>query len=239
MPKTVTEIFNEKVSLIYEYDKHSPLFARTANTEIENNNVEKAIEILKNGLELFPDYSVAHLLLGKALTLTGNYSQALKEIKTGSELINSKRTYNYYLKEIENIKKQRSLFETSRGRAFLSGEFEPDEEKEPELFDIQLNEKNDSREISTAFEDRLDSIAKEISHAKIKDRTGSEDIDNYASMDFSEENMIVSETLAKIYIAQGEYKEAVKVYRKLLDRNPDKKDYYTNKINEINSQLEL
>ena len=119
MPKSSSEIFNEKVSLIYEYDKSSPLFVRMANIEIENNNLERATEILNGGIKQYPYYAAARLTLGRVLTLLGNYSQALKEFKTGCDLAHSKKTYEYYLKEIENIKRQRSLFESSSRSAFL------------------------------------------------------------------------------------------------------------------------
>ena len=49
---------------------------------------------------------------------------------------------------------------------------------------------------------------------------------------------IVSETLANIYITQGEFREALKVFEKLLNKNPQKRDYYLQKINEIKAELE-
>ncbi len=120
LDKSSFEKFDEKVNLIYEYDKKSPLFLRVANTEINNNNVEKAIGILNQGLDDFPQYAAAYLLLGKAYMLLGNYSSALKNIKTGSDMIHSKQTYDFYLNEIEEIKKQRSFFEISKRTGFLT-----------------------------------------------------------------------------------------------------------------------
>ena len=81
------DAFNQKVSLIYEYNNKSPLFARVAENEIERNNIDSAIKILTEGLVNHPDFSVAYFLLGKAHTIQGNYGQALKSIKKGSELI--------------------------------------------------------------------------------------------------------------------------------------------------------
>ena len=105
MQNPSSNIFDEKVSLIYEYDKDSPLFIRMAYIEIEKNNVEKAINILEKGLEKHPGYAAVYMLLGKAHTLLGNYSKALKYVKKGSELIYSPRSYEHYLKEIEAIEK--------------------------------------------------------------------------------------------------------------------------------------
>ena len=81
------EALNQKISLIYEYNNKSPLFARLAGIEIEKNNLDSAIDILAEGLKNYPEFSVAYFLLGKIHTLKGNYSQALSFIKKGSELI--------------------------------------------------------------------------------------------------------------------------------------------------------
>jgi tetratricopeptide (TPR) repeat protein len=48
--------------------------------------------------------------------------------------------------------------------------------------------------------------------------------------------MIVSETLAKIYVAQNEYDEAIKVYEKLIKKEPSRYEHYTGKIKEIRSR---
>ncbi|MCL5028133.1 MAG: tetratricopeptide repeat protein [Bacteroidetes bacterium] len=236
MAKTATEIFNDKVSLIYEYNKKSPLFARMANTEIENNNIEKAIEILNKGIEIYPNYSAAYLLLGKANVLIGNYSSALKYIRKGSDLIHSKKTYDYYLKELENVKKQRSFFQKSTRTSFLS---QPElNEIEPILFEDE-NRDGKVKETVKSVEDRLDNFAIEITNAKISDVSDDEVLSNALMDDFPSDNLIVSETLAKIYAAQGEQNEAIKVYEKLIVKEPQKAKYYNKKISELKSELEL
>ncbi len=239
MGKSTAEIFSEKVSLIYEYDKSSPLFIRMANIEVENNDLERAIDILSGGIKKYPYHAAARLILGRVLTLLGNYSQALKEIKTGCDLLHSKKTYEYYLKEIENIKRQRSLFESSSRSAFLWDEpkapgivEEENIEESPE--EVRENIPNEQ----ASLEDRLDQLAKEISAARLPDSNETEIENENPLEDFAGENMIVSDTLAKIYIAQGEYNEAIQVYKKLKKKHPEKQDYYDKKIKELNSELD-
>jgi tetratricopeptide (TPR) repeat protein len=234
LAKSTTEIFNNKVNLIYEYDKRSPLFVRTANTEIEQNNVEKAIDILNSGIEQFPQYSTAYLILSKAYTLVGNYPMALKNIKKGSDLIHSKKTYDYYLKELENIKKQRSLFENNSRNIFMV-DSDINIPNEPDFF---LSEKKESEKKSISVDDRLGQIAREISAAKIPELNNADTSANNLLTKISSQSMIVSETLAKIYVAQGEFKEAIGVYKKLVLKEPDKKEYFLQKINELKSELE-
>ncbi|MHB1688014.1 MAG: tetratricopeptide repeat protein [Ignavibacteriaceae bacterium] len=235
MAKSSAEIFSEKVSLIFEYNKKSPLFVKMANTEIENNNVDKAIEVLQSGIKIYPQFSVAHLLLGKALSLIGNYTQALKSIKTGSDLIHSKKTYDYYLKEIENIRKQRSLFESNTKSAFLIDEDEKPK-NQPDLFSEKEQAKTHKTK-TISVDDRLDQLAREISSAKFPEASDNPSILETKAEDFSGANMIVSETLAKIFTAQGELKEAIEVYKKLIKKNPQKIEAYLKKIDELNKEL--
>ena len=54
---------------------------------------------------------------------------------------------------------------------------------------------------------------------------------------FYDDNLIVSETLAKIYVAQDEYDEAIKVYEKLIKKDSVRYEYYTEKIIEIRLML--
>lgn len=233
--KSPAEIFSEKVSLIFEYNKKSPLFLRMANTEIENNNVDKSIEILQDGIKNYPQYAAAHLLLGKANSLIGNYSIALKSIKTGSDLIHSQRTFDYYFKEIENIKKQRSLFESNTKSAFMIEEDER-EENQPDLF-IEKEEQDEYIEKAIPVEDRLDQLARDISFAKLPEALESSPSIEYRAEDFSGTSMIVSETLAKIFVAQGELKEAIEVYKKLIKKNPHNIESYLKKIEELDKEL--
>ncbi len=234
MAKSTSEIFNDKVRLIYEYNNQSPLFVKVANTEIENNNIDSAIEILNKGIQVYPQYATAFFLLGKAFMLAGNYSSALKQIKKGSDLIRSKKTYDFYFKELENNKKQRSVFQSSSRNFFVPEKENSADKQEGESYSFKNHSDENEKQ---SVDDRLGQIAKEISNAKIPEAAG--------IAEFQEDllagangNMIVSETLAKIYAAQGELKEAIEVYKKLIKKDSSKEKYYLGKISELNSQLE-
>ncbi len=237
MAKTPNEIFNDKVSLIFEYDKSSPLFVRQANTEIDNNNVEHAIEILNDGLKLYPDYPTAFILFSKALSMIGEYGKALQQVKTASDLLHSRRTYDHYLREIENTKKRSSLFTSSRGSAFIP-EFKKFEKKsQNDLFAEEVESSFDGKSEQTNIDERLGELANEISSARISE-SATEDVYDEPQKEDMPGNSIISETLAKIYAAQGEYKEAIRVYEKLTIKTPLKKEEYLQKIKELNSRLE-
>jgi len=207
--KSASQTFNDKVNLIYEYNKQSPLFVRVANSEIEKNNTEKAVEILNDGLSLYPNYPVAHILLGKALMLMGKYKESLDSFRKGSDLVNSHKVYEYYLQEVENLKKQRALFESSHSPGFIS-----------ETEDKGGQEKKISLESELSSYDSMD------------DKKKSPGTPGAGG------DSIISETLANIYITQGEFKEALTIFERLLKKNPQKQEYYSQKISELKAKLD-
>ena len=223
------DVFNQKVSLIYEYDNKSPLFARVADIELEKNNIDEAIQILTEGLTHHPGFSVAYFLLGKAHTLKGNYGQALKYVKKGSELIHSSKSFDYYLREIDAIKKQRQLFNVSRWADTANENFY----NQPSTVSNHTEEKKSSESI----EETLNKLTAEIDGASAQIKEAKKQISATRSKDYSKNDLIISETLAKIYVTQGEFKEAITVYKKLKVKSPDKEDYFDSKISELNAKL--
>ena len=223
------DAFNQKVSLIYEYNNKSPLFARVAENEIEKNNIDSAIKILTEGLINHPDFSVAYFLLGKAHTIQGNYGQALKSIKKGSELVHSPKTFDYYLREIDAIKKQRQLFNVSRWANVAN-------ENPIQQTQSQSNE-TDQEKISESIEETLNKLTAEIEGTSKVIKEAKKKIEDNRIKEYSNNDFIVSETLAKIYITQGEVKEAISVYKKLKVKNPEKEIYFDSKIAELKSKL--
>lgn len=223
MNKNSAQVFNDKVSLVYEYNKRTPLFARMASIELEKNNTENAIAILNEGIANYPDYPVAYFLLGKAYTIKSNYSNALKFIKKGSELIRSPKTYDYYLREIEAIKKESIYFSKERTfEAELKNEITSSSKEKP-IKELQ--------ETLTRLTSEIEDANKRISEEKKK-------LQETTSYSFTESNLIVSETLAKIYVNQREYAEAINIYQKLKLKNPEKTEYFNAKIDDLRIRLE-
>ncbi len=220
MPSKAEDLYKNKIRLIYEYNRKSPLFTRIANWELENNNYETAIEILEGGLRENPDFPTPYFILGKAYSKMSEYSKALKCYKKGSELIHSKETYQFYLRELESLK---NLKNPSEFRAMP--------------IHVERKEKIFEEEKSSALEDNLDVLAEKISHAKIPVIQEEKSSKQYIPNESSEGSMIVSETLAKIYLTQGEIQEAITVYEKLKKKEPAREDYFSQKIAELKSKL--
>lgn len=91
----------DRFSVIYEFNKSSTIFVRVADNELQEGNVQRSIEILEKGLELFPDYSTAYFIYGMALAETDRIEEAKRAIIKGGEILDSKETTDYYLKLID------------------------------------------------------------------------------------------------------------------------------------------
>jgi tetratricopeptide (TPR) repeat protein len=228
--KSKRDLFEDKACLIYEFNKKSPLFVKQANKEILLNNIDSAIEILENGLRFFPSHFTAKIILARALALKGSYSNSLKIFKDVFQAINSTDSFNYYVHEIENIKKQRSAFEMNKR---LSTWVDIPEE-------IEDSNKTDFQTKSNSVDDRLSEIAQKISSIKLSDSSRqNSNAKSDSNINTIKEKSITSETMAKIFIAQGEFKEAIKIYQKLSELKPDRRSYFDQKIFELNKKLEL
>jgi tetratricopeptide (TPR) repeat protein len=180
----------DRCDVICTQNKKSPLFLRLAEKEIREMNFIKGIEILESALENNPGNAAAYFLLGRAHAGDGNLRAALQNFKRGSELIKSEKTYQYYLREVENIKSR------SEKKPITSETISSDFER---LFEnTPVKEKNENKK--SAINDPL-----------------------------------ISETLAKIYLSQGEIKEALRIYSLLIKKCPDKRGYFEDKIAEIKS----
>jgi tetratricopeptide (TPR) repeat protein len=229
--KASRENLKEKFAGLYEENKFSSLFTASAALEFEKGNLTNAAEILKNGLKIYPDYPTAFVLLGKVYLELKEYENAEDCFRKGYNLVSSKESFNYYITEIEKRKRRESLKQTSDQEFNKnSGEKIKDSEIIPQIEDFNAG--------GLSNDDELDELVRKIDNARI-DFANSDDIPIVIQPeDPLKGNGIVSETLAKIYLSQGKFKEAIVVYEKLQQKQPDKSEYYTARINEIQSQIE-
>lgn len=260
----------DKFALIYEFDKSSPLFAYIAQKELESNNYEKAREVIEEGLQIYPDYSVALIVYAKILAATGNLENAKTNLLKACDIIDSEETYKYYLAEIEkmfaNYKVEPEISRTTFVPEELNFAIDenPKLDESPvlddlaeieaiikgQLFDDELFKENSIETIQIPNEDDLDKLAEELSNAHMPppQKAESEELPEIEDVfevveepiveEKPAEREIVSETLAGIYFAQGNYKEALSLYTKLVDYNPAKADFFKKRIRQINEILD-
>jgi len=231
---TNSKILSDKANLIYKNNTNSALFVRTAQYQLENNNIDAAIEILNKGLKVYPDHPVAYLLLGKAYIMLGNYNLAEEFIRKGSSLIQCRDTYDYYIGEAAKTRDQRSMFNLTRDKLFAKPVAENDSMEQRKAV-LEDHQPKDSKELQNRIDDRFERLVSTVSKVKALDKKDPEGTET--NKNNPETTLLVSETLAEIYCTQGEFNEAINVYEKLIKRDPGKTDYYSKKIEEIRKSL--
>jgi tetratricopeptide (TPR) repeat protein len=220
----VDEKLTSRAKLIYERDSNSPLFLRTAYYYFQISDPQTALSILEKGLKIFPDHPLAFILMGKVHIKLGELELAKFFFKKSSELLNSNQTFIYYKNEFKLTDKQTSPFDSSRGSIFINST------SEDLLKELLLPAKTDS------IEDRLSQIAEELINKRIE-RTDDISFRESNQREYlPDKSRLASETLANIYLSQGQKSEAIKVYESLFQRNPEKKEYYLEKIRELKAQ---
>jgi len=190
---SISDSITQKAQIISNLNRETNLSLRLAAKKYGDENYSESAELLERYLEKFPSNAPAQILLSKAYAQLGKYHQALQHLKSASEIIHSPQTFDFYLKEIEDIQRKDKI-----------------------VFDTGISRKPDYI-ISDEFNQ--------------KEITPTDEPNSY-------DTMLVSETLAKIYISQGELKEAIKIYEKLIERKPENKEKYLQSIEELKSRLE-
>jgi tetratricopeptide (TPR) repeat protein len=236
------KLVSNKFALIYEFNKNSPLFARVAADFYNNGNYDTALEILEDGIKLFPEYPTAYFIYSKVFAATGNIEKAKEMVVNGSKILDSEDTKLYYLNQIDNISSSNNRFKESKRASFLDDQELPsDTEAKKNINDIDRSGQD--------IEYRLDELAAELNKAKIDISDSSQEENEQSETDHSKEEIedddesfygkqFISETLAGIYLTQKNYRAARNIYQKLIEVEPDKKDFFENKIKEISRIIE-
>ncbi|MDH7604626.1 MAG: hypothetical protein QHH13_06985 [Melioribacter sp.] len=206
----------DKIKLIYEFNPDSPLFARVAASIIEEGNIADAVKIIEKGLDKFPRYPSAYFILAIAKAYNGNETEALELVNRGNSFINSDETKEFYSTKIKKIVEERNSLKEVKKKA------------------IWHESKVD---IDNSIEEQLDILAEQLSKARISyvpdDNLQTElEVPEYTG------KKIVSETLARIYESQKNFKEAILIYKELMKLYPEKSEYYKTKIKEISEIID-
>ena len=220
----VDEKLKERIKLIYERDKNSPLFLRVADFYLQNNEPQNAISVLENGLKTFPDHPLAYILMAKVKYSIGNSGATESYLNKANNILSSTRTFEFYKREFQLPVKQSSPFDSSRGSIFMNpnDDFVTDEDT------AESNPKS--------VDDNLKQIAEKLMNSRITQSTEIPINENPQPEYQADKSKLVTETFANIYLSQGQKNEAIKIYEQLADRNPEKREYYLDKIRKVKSQ---
>ena len=222
----------------------SPEFVKLSNYYLINGSVNEAIELLKAGMKIYPEYVTAKLLLGKCYLANRYYFDA-------------KKIFEQILDEYPGMSIAKKFLEVSLEltRNEVSRKLEQDiipklEFKAPEFNDYEFNYNLfPSYELTDVAEGNVNTNSFESSNEFLEFKKILE-----SPYFFKKDNVkptlqkkrlrnkfevnIITETLADIFAKQGNYFDAIEAYTYLLKIKQDRKEAIENKINEVEIQIQ-
>jgi hypothetical protein len=100
---------------------------------------------------------------------------------------------------------------------------------------LQIADVDDAFQFLLQTEDFLRGIATRVQTANNNNNSGSDDkeLEAIANASVSDNEQIVSETLALLLITQGQHAKAIKMYQRLRQQQPDKAEYFDQLIAQV------
>jgi tetratricopeptide (TPR) repeat protein len=174
----------------YEKAPESRIFAPLADAYRKNGDIERAIELCEKGLERYPDYASAHVILGKCFYDKGATERSRAEFERVVEL------------DPENMVALKFM-----GDILMS---EGDREGSTSYYRRILAIDSTNEEVSG----KLEGLENDF-HVKEIDLDDSSNIRKAG-----QPGELATMTLAGIYTAQGYYSKALKIYKEILEVEP-------------------
>lgn len=195
-------------------DAVSPFFAREAARLFDRGELTEALHVCEQGRERYPWYATASLIMGRCYEELGRTAEAILEYRRILEILPDSRIARARLDHMEN--RERAEFQ-----AFV-------EQQEETL----KKEKN-----SRTFEDFVREGGGESAVEFLVKKSQTPPPVTARPVTTVQENEhqaeIVTVTLAEIYAAQGQFREAIAAYRKLMERRPDDAGRFGKRIVEL------
>jgi len=221
----------------------SPEYVKLANYYLINGNVNEAIDLLHAGLNFYPNYITAKLILGKAY-LANRY------------FLDAKKIFEQVLSENPDVSIAQKYLDISSDMAKNEVSRKIDDDIIPKL-EFKAPEFNDyeysynlfpSYEIDEFSRQNIDAneIAESSEFIEFKKvfesphffKGGSKKpVYEKKRLRNKFEVKIITETLADIFAKQGNYFDAIEAYTYLLKIKPERKETLENKINEVEVQI--
>lgn len=222
----------------------SPEFVKLANYYLINGNVTQAINLLQSGLEFYPNYTTAKLILGKCY-LANKYffdakkifadilaeypdmSIALKYHEISDDLTKSEVSRKHGDDIVPKLEFKAPEFNDFDFNYNLFPSYELEDLEQEKLEIKGLEEAGEYKEFVKVFETpyyfKREKAVQPFEKKRLRNKF---------------EVKIITETLADIFARQGNYFDAIEAYTYLLKIKPDRKQALEDKINEVEVQIQ-
>lgn len=201
-----------------------PLFARRASELLENGLVDEAIAVCLEGTTLYPWYATGALVLGECYEAKGKYAEAAEHYRRALAI----HPDSYLVHRLLTASEQQ--MQSSRPT-------EPVEEQHGESVTDVLQ---DTDAGGSTGESGVEFMLRRLAEAKGSSQGGpSPSASGDAGKKGSPSSRIVTVTLAEIYASQGEYHEALRAYRRLVEQRPEEADRFQHRLAELEELARL
>jgi len=222
----------------------SPEFVKLANYYLINGNTIEAVNLLKAGLEFYPSYPTASLLIGKAY-LAGRYFFDAKKIfeqlladypdmliarkylDITNDMTKTEVSRRHAEDIIPKLEFKAPVFNDYDFNYNLFPSYEIDEFTSTGLNLEALDDSNEFKDFKNVFESPHFFRQEELNKPSFEKKR----------LKNKFEVKIITETLADIFAKQGNYFDAIEAYTYLLKIKPERKDVLENKIGEVEMQI--
>ncbi|UCF06205.1 MAG: tetratricopeptide repeat protein [bacterium] len=193
----MAEDINEELQSLIERFEGAPdsrLFAPLADAYRKKGDIDRAIEICERGIERYPEYASARVILGKCFYDKGATERAKSEFVRVLELDSENMVALKFVGEIllaEDDRREAATY----FRKLLS------------IDPLNEDAKRILKELESEFQVREIDL---------------EDSKTVTQIDRPQE--LATMTLAGIYAAQGYYNKALKIYQQILEREPENRE---------------
>jgi len=211
----------------------SRLFLPLADALRRAGELERAIKLCRDGLERFPEFTSARVLLGECLRELGRLDEAEKVL----EEVRATDSQNLrVLKNLADMASKRGEEEKARQLSHRIRELEETESLGERGVETPSAQEQTLQSVEASGDFSLEEMKEEPAlEAAPESKAAHQEEMNFDAQGPGE--MFLTHTLADIYRLQGHYEQAYEIYRKLLEDNRED-PVLRKKIEEVSSYLD-
>ncbi|MBU2636116.1 MAG: tetratricopeptide repeat protein [Bacteroidetes bacterium] len=197
----------------------SPLCVRLASLYLARGRIDEAMKLCFDSIERFPKYATTYIVLGRCYAAIQQYEPAIicaeKSLSINQDVLLPQKLLSNWRRLLLNNSERKTL-----------DIFEKQYINDSAKFLIDLFNKSETNS-TPVYPDKIG----------VYHEPTSQQIVSSSSITEINPPIIISSTLAEIYANQGEYAEAINMYKALMKIKPNQKSLFEEKIKILEEKL--